>query len=185
MRKYKSREQGVLLKPAASLVASAHLDDLKWNPLQTSQLHQFGAELTHLCDLTTPRAVRSTKYHFFLLLLLICPQNGERVLNLHKYESCFLTTKIFFHSPSYTHTHTHTRSCIFTYLIHYHFLGNSRIDRPQGIILCPRSSSASIEGTSGTEERRPKAIKVPDHRVKTHRDSRPPKNCPLDPVFPP
>ena len=85
----------------------------------------------------------------------------------------------------HTHTHTHTRSCIFTYLIHYHFLGNSRIDRPQGIILCPRSSSASIEGTSGTEERRPKAIKVPDHRVKTHRDSRPPKNCPLDPVFPP
>ena len=66
---------------------------------------ECGAELTQLRGLTSPRVVRSTGYHFFLhLLYLFHPQCGEMVLNL-KYESCFLTSEIFFNSPSYTHTH--------------------------------------------------------------------------------
>ena len=76
-----------------------------------------GAELTQLCGLTTPRAVGSPNYHFFLyLLLLFYPQCGQMVLNLLKYECCFLTSEIFFNSPPYTHTHTHTHTQKFFHL---------------------------------------------------------------------
>lgn len=62
---------------------------------------------------------------------------------------------------------------------------NLRMDAPQGISLCPLSSSVSILGRSETKERKPKVIKEPECRMKTQNYSRPPKDCDQDPELPP
>ena len=149
MRKHQSRELGVLLKRATCLVASAHLDDLQWNPLQTSQLHRV-EQNSHSCVVSPPQELwgpqttmssstsSSSSTHSVDSIFTV-------VLNFLKYECCFLTSEIFFNSLPYTHTHTHTHRSFFTYLIQYHFLRNSRINGPQGTVLCRLSSSASIQ----------------------------------------
>lgn len=173
MRKHKSRELSGLLKPASSLVASACLDDLEWKQLQRSQTAQeCGAELT-VCEVPPPREIWDTQGAISSSFPSSVWRGGSQPSQVWK---------LLFNINSLIplQTRTHTQNCIFTSLTHVHCLKNLRINRPWGMISGTLSSSAAVTGKSGTEERKPKAIKVSDRRVKTRHYSRSPKNCNRD-----
>lgn len=106
VRRHKSTEVSVLLKPASSLVALTHL---WWTRMKTdcrrAKLHSVWSRINSSVRSHNPRRCGIHKAPSPLPSPHL-PPVWRSGLNLHKYESCFLTSKISFNPPSETHTHT-------------------------------------------------------------------------------